>query len=239
MASEPQEDTVSLGGEDPSTLDPRHADSHESSPDPHETSKNGSTASDNETGERPVRRKLKETRITSESNPATADDSGNSSDASSPRGRLKKKRSHEDLQADDEIDASEEKTESGHRRKRSRDGQEEGTAGRSARDVTPERRHNEDEATKQILSPKKKRSLDQLEKDDLKTENASSAEGESQTAPTEVDKLRSEGEREKKRHRDASQERKESGGDPSAKVSNLPQSGTAENLTCYASVLPA
>jgi Ran-binding protein 3 len=195
-----------------------------------ETSKNGSTASDNETGERPVRRKLKETRITSETNAdvtsGDGDGSGNSSDDSGgDRGRLRKKRSLEDIQVEEE-DASAPETESAHRRKRSRDSQDgdddvgPSTTHNNVRAGTPEApSRNEDDAARQILSPKKKRSLDQLERD----ESLPSGVEDGQRAATEREnQLKVEGEREAKRHRDASQERRESRGTDTGQVKVSP-----------------
>lgn len=159
-----------------------------------------------------MRKKLKETKITPDANVSVGDDSGNSSDDSSDRGRLQKKRSFEDLQ-ENEDGTSTSKGDGGHRRKRSRDSKDEDAVKtRDHRDGTPiEPPRNDGEASKQILSPKKKRSIDQLENDDIKAENLTGGEGD-KGAAREVsgDKSRAEGEREAKRHRDASQERKAS-----------------------------
>jgi Ran-binding protein 3 len=162
-----------------------------------------------------VRQKLKETTITSTQQetitkngeeatdamtsttdaqqPADTNDTmelgGGSNSRSSSRGR---KRSFDD------DDAESDGEEHGHRRKRSRDSTSEG-------DEQPPR--SENDLPRKILSPKKKRSRDKLdeegsgeratEKTDTKTENVESEE-----------KPDSEGQPEKKRHRDNSTERK-------------------------------
>jgi Ran-binding protein 3 len=178
--------------------------------------------SDND-GERPVRRKLRETKITPDLNAPAEEDSGNSSDDSSDRGRLQKKRSFEDLRAENQDGASTLKDESGHRRKRSRDSKDDDALPtRGHRDSTPPApSRSDEEGPKQILSPKKKRSIDQLEKDDAKAEDLAGQEGVNK-AVREVsgDKTRAPEERETKRHRDASQERNTSseGDTVSAKV---------------------
>lgn len=183
-----------------------------------------SQGSDNDGTERPVRQKLKETTIASSQQethtkndddaitkngeeatdakvtsttdaqqPANINDTmevgGGSNSRSSSRGR---KRSFDD--DEDESDGGEH----GHRRKRSRDSTSEG-------DEQPPR--SENHLPRKILSPKKKRSRDELDKDesgkravektDTKTENVESEE-----------KPESEGQPEKKRHRDNSTERK-------------------------------
>lgn len=151
------------------------------------------TASDNDATEpeRPVRRKLQETRITSEGNPSIPDDDVENDD----RGRLKK-RSHDDLQA--EEGTAEQQTDSGHRRKRSRDANDDDSSTKIDvdRTTTPEPTANKDDASAHILSPKKKRSLDQLQG------NGASAQSEQKASIQEIEK-----ERETKRHRDASQDR--------------------------------
>ncbi|KAL1968595.1 hypothetical protein VTN77DRAFT_1805 [Rasamsonia byssochlamydoides] len=176
------------------------------------TSKDRSTASD-DAGERPVRKKLRQTKITPDSNVPVGDDSGNSSDDSSDRGRLQKKRSFEDLQAENQDGTSTSKGDGGHRRKRSRDSKDDDDVNtRDRRDSTPsESPRNGEEVSKQILSPKKKRSIDQLENDDVKEEQLAGQEGDKNAVrKVSGDKTKAEGERETKRHRDASQERKAS-----------------------------
>lgn len=167
------------------------------------------TTSDNDTAnERPVRRKLKATRITSDSHAAATDGTENSSDdgSAADRGRLTKKRSRDDMQADEEDDVAEQDPGHGHRRKRSRDSKDDedisgGKEGEDARKSTPDRTQNDESS--HILSPKKKRSLDQLVKDSENTPN------EDKENAKENDKFQAEGEREKKRHRDASEERRD------------------------------
>lgn len=150
-------------------------------------------ASDNDATEpeRPVRRKLQETRITSDGNPSIAADDVENDD----RGRLKK-RSHDDLQAEEGI--AEQQTDSGHRRKRSRDANDDDHSTKTDvdRTTTPEPTTGKDDTSAHILSPKKKRSLDQLQG------NGASAQSEEKASNQESEK-----ERETKRYRDASKDR--------------------------------
>ncbi|BAE65033.1 unnamed protein product [Aspergillus oryzae RIB40] len=161
-----------------------------------------SQASDNDNAERPVRHKLKETSITSAPNASTTgasteqqQDGENS--RSSSRGR---KRSFDEDQPEN-LDE-----ENGHRRKRSRDSkaeEDENITSLNAPEAEGEQTQTTNIARK-ILSPKKKRSRDQLDKDEPKAEstvedNKTSAENGASTTTA--------GEPEKKRHRDASQER--------------------------------
>ncbi|KAL1861983.1 hypothetical protein Plec18170_000807 [Paecilomyces lecythidis] len=156
-----------------------------------ETNEDSTTSDNDNTGERPVRQKLKETTIAG--NTETSKHTDTSDSRSTSRGRASRKRSFDDLQTDNNDAASESKDESGHRRKRSRDSKEPTTP-------PPEQSKEADDKSK-ILSPKKKRSLDQLEKDDEKAqEPAGKATFENALA-----------EPEKKRHRDNSQERRSSG----------------------------
>ncbi|PYH90826.1 P-loop containing nucleoside triphosphate hydrolase protein [Aspergillus ellipticus CBS 707.79] len=151
-----------------------------------------SQASDNDGGERPVRNKLKETSITSApKNPTEINEEGDSSRASS-RGR---KRSFDEDQPENTED------DQGHRRKRSRDSaneEENATA-----EVQPQ---EAEELSRKILSPKKKRSRDQLDKDEPKA--GSAAEQSNRTAAEEASTEKSavEGQPEKKRHTDNSRE---------------------------------
>jgi hypothetical protein len=150
-----------------------------------------SPVSDNDTGERPVRQKLKETTITG----TTSTDTSNSRSGS--RGRPVRKRSFDDLQTESNDAVPESKDDTGHRRKRSRDSKEPSTP-------PPEPSKAADDKS-QILSPKKKRSIDQLEKDDVKMEKPA---GETTSENGSLgETIRVEGEPEKKRHRDNSQER--------------------------------
>lgn len=75
------------------------------------------------------------------------------------------------------------------------------------RTTTPEPTTNKDDASAHILSPKKKRSLDQLQ------ENGVSAQSEQKASVQENEK-----ERETKRHRDASQDRQAAVKDDAAPV---------------------
>ncbi|ODM16528.1 hypothetical protein SI65_08035 [Aspergillus cristatus] len=154
--------------------------------------------SDNDGGERPVRRKLKETSITSAPqslNPANAEESqhGGNSRASS-RGR---KRSFNEDEENNEEDA-------GHRRKRSRSSNVEEETGKVQNDLSSK-----------IMSPQKKRSRDQLDKEEPKTGGAASKKVTEDSAEKEA-KPAAEGEPEKKRHRDDSQERESKAPLPSA-----------------------
>lgn len=146
--------------------------------------------SDNDGGERPVRRKLKETSITSAPqslNPANAEESqhGRTNRASS-RGR--KRSFNEDEEENIEEDAS-------HRRKRSRSSNVEEEIGKVQNNLSSK-----------IMSPQKKRSRDQLDKEEPKTEGAAGKKVAENSAENEA-KPAAEGEPEKKRHRDDSQER--------------------------------
>ncbi|KAL6234614.1 hypothetical protein BDW75DRAFT_231007 [Aspergillus navahoensis] len=168
-----------------------------------------SQTSDNDSGERPVRNKLKETTITSAPNQR-----GDSSRASS-RGR---KRSFDDDEGDNHDD------DPGHRRKRSRDSNTEEMADaasvKETTAVTLKLDENQPEQPQAQAQPqgsasglKKKRSRDQLDKDEAKVEEkgekseakVSSESGAyaEKTAATAT----AEGEPEKKRHRDESRER--------------------------------
>ncbi|KAL4917302.1 hypothetical protein BDW62DRAFT_184164 [Aspergillus aurantiobrunneus] len=155
-----------------------------------------SQASDNDGGERPVRNKLKETTITSV--PKTSTDAstaprGDSSRASS-RGR---KRSLDDGEAGDNDD------ELGHRRKRSRDSSRE-EATDEVQDQDQPRQSQDSGSTL-----KKKRSRDQLDKNESKVEEKGEKVDAKGTAKggAAAAKAAVEGEPEKKRHRDGSQER--------------------------------
>lgn len=149
-----------------------------------------SQTSDNDGGERPVRNKLKETTITSapQASTETSTDQRDDSSRASSRGR---KRSFDDEEPENNDE------EAGHRRKRSRD---------SATEEPPTQpEENQSEQPQDSASTlKKKRSRDQLDKDESKTENKSElAETKdiSDNAPVAA-KVAAEGEPEKKRHRD-------------------------------------
>lgn len=168
------------------------------------------TTSDHDGGERPVRRKLRETTITSATKDATADASAEDtqkkdSSRDSSRGR---KRSFDEDEPEKGDAYSETTDESGHRRKRSRDSnpEEDKESGATAQSEKPE---NVDVHGRKILSPKKKRSRDQVDKEEPKKQAAAEkSEGNDlpETGPSS-DKPLAEGEPEKKRHRDDSRER--------------------------------
>ncbi|KAL2831627.1 hypothetical protein BJY01DRAFT_226490 [Aspergillus pseudoustus] len=151
-----------------------------------------SQASDNDGGERPVRNKLKETSITaapkSTYTPAETAQEGESS-SESGRGR---KRSFDD----DEMENTEDVA--GHRRKRSRDSSTEEPAAKVDDSLAPESGNN----------LKKKRSRDQLDKDEKSEDKGEKADAEDiSEGDTSAGTPAAEGQPEKKRHRDDSQER--------------------------------
>ena len=155
-----------------------------------------SQTSDNDgSGERPVRNKLKETTITSApTNPVSEDPSngsghqapGSEDSRASSRGR---KRSFNEDQPDMEDDPE-------HRRKRSRDSNPE--------DEDDAQVEMADEGAEKKLGPKKKRSRDQLDKDEPAAEDVAkkSNDKSSEENGAAQDKPEAEGEPEKKRHRD-------------------------------------
>ncbi|KAL4943290.1 hypothetical protein BDV06DRAFT_140493 [Aspergillus oleicola] len=155
-----------------------------------------SQASDNDGGERPVRKQLKETSITPV--PKTSADTSNS--RASSRGR---KRSHDDDEEENMED------DPGHRRKRSRDSNTEETTETTA--AKPDAVQSEQLEQPQVtgITLKKKRSRDQLDKEEPKgedkAEKADAKEASESAVPAE--KAAVEGEPEKKRHRDESRER--------------------------------
>ncbi|KAE8390843.1 hypothetical protein BDV23DRAFT_77724 [Aspergillus alliaceus] len=164
-----------------------------------------SQASDNESGERPVRNKLKETSITSAPNPSTTgasaehEQNGETSRSSS-RGR---KRSFDEDQPETLGE------DNGHRRKRSRDSkvdEDEDVSSLKAPEVQPAQTHTTADPTGNILSPKKKRSRDQLDKDEPKVDTVDNSDSKT-SVENDTSTEASAGEPEKKRHRDASQER--------------------------------
>ncbi|KAL2872375.1 uncharacterized protein BJX67DRAFT_369065 [Aspergillus lucknowensis] len=153
-----------------------------------------SQASDNDGGERPVRNKLKETSITPV--PKTTDNaSTNAAPERDPNGARSRgrKRSHDDDQTENVED------EPGHRRKRSRDS--------SAEETKIDADEGQTQESGSTL--KKKRSRDQLDKDDSKSEDEGEKADVKDTSEgsTFTEKPAGEGEPEKKRHRDGSQER--------------------------------
>jgi Ran-binding protein 3 len=175
-----------------------------------------SVSDDNDASEQPVRRKLRDTTLTSSiPNEDSTDTNG--------RGRLNKKRSYDDLQNEDQ-EAAVEGDDGQHRRKRSRDSKTDGLeASRSTRDITPETSSIVVANPGKLLSPEKKRSIDQFQNDEQKTDQPGhgSETGETQTKDSPKSKNRTEGEPEKKRHRDSSQE-KEAQSETESKVSSCP-----------------
>ncbi|KAH8424563.1 ATP-dependent 3'-5' DNA helicase [Aspergillus melleus] len=186
-----------------------------------------SQASDNEGGERPVRNKLKETSITSVPVPESSSteqpqpQAGGTLSRDSSRGRKRSFDDDESGKSDGENGDDDEMDDAGHRRKRSRDSSYEEANANAALSKTEDGQQlgelkDAEALSRKILSPKKKRSRDQLDKDETKIED-SAKESESKTAvaaaengaPTETSAT--EGEPEKKRHRDASQEREKVG----------------------------
>ncbi|PGH16613.1 hypothetical protein AJ80_05115 [Polytolypa hystricis UAMH7299] len=222
----------------------------------------GSNVNKDGAGERPVRQKLKETSIAGNtaralspddesmayqgSNSPVAPENASETNHIDERGRLRRKRSIDDVHDDDATSGAED---TGHRRKRSRSSKAED----SPEDSTVSQRKSDTEirdselqngpletrdaevgmcdeiarvhtppptgelsAAEKLLSPKKKRSIDQLRKDDLKSADVvDSATGVTSKDGEPADKVRVpslgnrtlEGEPEKKRHRDNSQER--------------------------------
>ncbi|WEW59331.1 hypothetical protein PRK78_004801 [Emydomyces testavorans] len=217
----PRHDVEELS-EGTKTLRPATASTEISEPVSDET-KDGS-------GERPVRQKLKETSIAGASRQESPEDQLMASQESVPassdeRGRLRRKRSFDESREDDTVDVeAKREDEIGHRRKRSRDSKAQGKPDdqgkllepKDGRERTPSRSREPLDEAEKVLSPKKKRSRDQLDKDDLKSANAEKdIEGESLAQDvTDVEQPKvsannrsAEGEPEKKRHRDDSTER--------------------------------
>lgn len=161
-----------------------------------------SQTSDNDGGERPVRRKLKETSITSvpkSTNPASfsTEDSQEGTDSrASSRGR---KRSFDEEEPESNED------ESAHRRKRSRSSniEEDENGEKPTTPTDVERKEADaaaDNASSKLMSPRRKRSRDQLDK----TEAMADKKGDKEVVENEpsTEKTEAEGEPEKKRHRD-------------------------------------
>jgi Ran-binding protein 3 len=169
--------------------------------------------SDNESGgEKPVREKLRDTRIANQANEEDMTTSPGSS-----AGRLRRKRSLEDIQDDEDND--EELGKLGkHARKRSRsatpedkmDSVEEGTpqvvtnGSRDRRSITPELSSGKAEETQPagLASPKNKRTRDQVSKDE---EGATTISGNGPLATRAADKYNKlpGDDRQTKRHRDS------------------------------------
>jgi hypothetical protein len=159
-----------------------------------------SVSDDNDAGEQPVRRKLRDTTLENVPSTTIKEDQSGIND----RGRLSRKRSLDDLQTEDNDMAGttdESKDGTQHRRKRSRDSQTNGSeASRVPRDITPETSSSVAADQHRLLSPKKKRSIDQLHDGEQKPDHPGNG---SEGCSEEI----KDGEPEKKRHRDGSQER--------------------------------
>ncbi|KAI9368365.1 hypothetical protein BJX61DRAFT_222207 [Aspergillus egyptiacus] len=158
-----------------------------------------SQASDNDGGERPVRNKLRETSITSVPKmTADANSAGADSSRESSRGR---KRSFDD----EEMENNEE--EHAQRRKRSRDSATEEPAATKAAEE-PVTKAEEEQAERPGSTLKKKRSRDQLDKDEKAEDKGEKTEAkDTADSGASAGKVTAEGEPEKKRHRDDSRER--------------------------------
>ena len=97
---------------------------------------------------------------------------------------------------------------SNHRRKRSRDIATEDTDAEKGIAAQPEKAQDPENMAEELSSPKKKRSRDQVDKDEAKREGlAESSEGKDSSDYSPSSQEPAEGEPEKKRHRDDSQER--------------------------------
>nr|KMM68609.1 hypothetical protein CPAG_04935 [Coccidioides posadasii RMSCC 3488] len=183
--------------------------------------------SEDGSGERPVRQKLKETSIAGLSRqPSPEDQPMPSQEPTSTddndRGRLRRKRSYDESRDADPADAeSKKEDDGGHRRKRSRDSKEENSSDQEKeaepienRERTPSALRAPANEANKLLSPKKKRGRDQLDKDDLKLEKNEAEKTGQAKNPADGEKpglsatnRTEEGEPEKKRHRDDSRER--------------------------------
>lgn len=173
----------------------------------HATAPEEPTTSDNDGGERPVRRKLRETTITSaqrntsDTTESRAEDAEDDSSRDSSRGR---KRALDDDQNEKKDGYSESSNGSNHRRKRSRElNTEDAAKGEGA--AQEEKGQSADDAAGKILSPKKKRSRDQVDKDEPKAEGEAEKSENRESAENRPSPAK--GEPEKKRHRDDSKER--------------------------------
>ncbi|KAI1961931.1 hypothetical protein LOZ58_003008 [Ophidiomyces ophidiicola] len=212
----------------------------ESTTEPEETNEPTSDSKKDGSGERPVRQKLKETSIGGVSsqqqalNNQPAEPQEYDPEDDDKRGRVRRKRSFDEAIETDEADNKVKKEDdNGHRRKRSRSSKAEERPNLEnqvkpvvEREPTPSNQRRLSNDTEEILSPKKKRSRDQLDRED-----GTQAERERQTKgndllegnhdveePKPSAKIRTaEGEPEKKRHRDESRDRDSSKDDSSTK----------------------
>lgn len=172
-------------------------------------------------GERPVRQKLKETSLASAAEFPTHPEK-QAPENEDERGRLRRKRSYDESRDDEGAEGEDKKEDEGvHRRKRSRSSKAEDEPEKSTqqteikenRERTPSQQRVPSGDTEKILSPKKKRSRDQLDKDDQKDERseiqhkAKEVIENSEKPNAFANNRTSEGEPEKKRHRDESRER--------------------------------
>ncbi|KAI2998060.1 hypothetical protein CBS147346_8405 [Aspergillus niger] len=165
-----------------------------------------SQASDNDGGERPVRHKLKETSITSA--PKTSTDSDANMTGSAQEGSSSRASSRGRKRSFDEDEPEKNEDDAGHRRKRSRDSNSEEENANADVDVeVPSQPQKGEEVTRDIAVPKKKRSRDQLDKDESTV--GASGEKADQNAAEEAstEKSEVEGQPEKKRHTDDAREK--------------------------------
>ncbi|KAI2135362.1 hypothetical protein LOZ28_004621 [Ophidiomyces ophidiicola] len=212
----------------------------ESTTEPEETNEPTSDSKKDGSGERPVRQKLKETSIGGVSsqqqvlNNQPAEPQEYDPEDDDKRGRVRRKRSFDEAIETDEADNEVKKEDdNAHRRKRSRSSKAEERPNQKnqvkpvvEREPTLSNQRRLSNDTEEILSPKKKRSRDQLDREDR-----TQAERERQTKgndllegshdveePKPSAKIRTaEGEPEKKRHRDESRDRDSSKDDSSTK----------------------
>ncbi|KAI1977927.1 hypothetical protein LOZ55_003155 [Ophidiomyces ophidiicola] len=212
----------------------------ESTTEPEETNEPTSDSKKDGSGERPVRQKLKETSIGGVSsqqqvlNNQPAEPQEYDPEDDDKRGRVRRKRSFDEAIETDEADNEVKKEDdNAHRRKRSRSSKAEERPNQEnqvkpvvEREPTLSNQRRLSNDTEEILSPKKKRSRDQLDREDR-----TQAERERQTKgndllegshdveePKPSAKIRTaEGEPEKKRHRDESRDRDSSKDDSSTK----------------------
>ncbi|KAL4871833.1 hypothetical protein BDV12DRAFT_183413 [Aspergillus spectabilis] len=161
-----------------------------------DTTGDDSQTSDNDGGERPVRHKLKETSITPATKTPSSTETAQEGESSRESSRGRKRSIGDD---DDHMENNED--EPGHRRKRSRDS--------STEDKAEEDKSQLGLPQDSANTLKKKRSRDQLDKDESKNEDEEQKVEAKESADTgaSAGKTAAEGEPEKKRHRDDSRER--------------------------------
>ncbi|KAG5301677.1 nuclear protein export protein Yrb2 [Histoplasma ohiense] len=264
--------TVDVGTLPGPRLTPQQGPTHLKKVNGAHTENDAAELSEDGAGERPVRQKLKETSIAgvprpnspedhamaSQGTPVAGADSVSDTSSVEGRGRLRRKRSLGDMNEDEEHDEAaggKNTDETGHRRKRSRDSKTDDESsdnpGRSKsgiRTPTEELKSTESDTANRILSPKKKRSRDQFDKDHLKPDSMDE-KAEEGTAnakfrePFDKSKAMSanrtvEGEPEKKRHRDDSQDRSSQVDSDlvSKKASSLNPFSNTLNVSAFASM---